>query len=135
VEGNSVTVRNSVIWGNGGTDFFVDDGSWIDVAHTLSEEPIEGRGNVSADPRFADPGSYDFHLRSTTGRWNAAAREWVTDAAHSPAIDAADPKSDFALEPAPRTWAPTATPSTPAALSSSDLDAARAPTEGVRART
>jgi hypothetical protein len=56
-------------------------------------------GNISADPLFADAANGDYRLKSRAGRWNGSA--WVTDTVTSPCIDAGDPTSDFALEPAP----------------------------------
>jgi hypothetical protein len=50
-----------------------------------------GDGNIADDPQFADIAGGDFHLKSQAGRWDAAAGAWVTDATHSPCIDAGDP--------------------------------------------
>ncbi|HWB81530.1 MAG TPA: right-handed parallel beta-helix repeat-containing protein [Nannocystaceae bacterium] len=94
-----VEVVDSIAWGNGGDDFNAIDTSMITARYTLSEEPIEGEGNLSADPLFADPGNADFHVRSTKGRW--ANGEWVMDDVDSPTIDAGDPAADFANEPGP----------------------------------
>lgn len=94
-----VTVQNSIFWGNGADDIATDDTSNISVRYTLSGETIVGTGNLSADPRFADAASHDYHLRSTVGRWSAGG--WVQDSEYSPAIDAGDPASPFDAEPAP----------------------------------
>jgi hypothetical protein len=106
VESNSrVTINSSIFWGNGGDDFIVDDSSRIAATYTTSEEPLPGTGNLSSDPLFADALNHDYHLRSTTGRWDPAANGglggWVQDATHSPAIDAGDPALGSADEPAP----------------------------------
>jgi hypothetical protein len=106
VEVNSgVTIQNSIFWGNGGDDFFVDPTSQITATYTTAEETIPGVGNLSSDPLFANPSQHDYHLQSTAGRWdadaNGGAGDWVLDANHSPAIDAADPTSPFANEPNP----------------------------------
>jgi len=47
-----------------------------------------GAGNMNANPQFADPGTGDFHLKSTVGRWNEISKLWITDSTHSPCIDA-----------------------------------------------
>ncbi|MCE5229057.1 DNRLRE domain-containing protein [bacterium] len=60
---------------------------------------LGGSGNMSADPLFADRTNRDYHLKSTIGRWNGS--EWVQDTANSPCIDAGDPASSYASEPAP----------------------------------
>jgi hypothetical protein len=56
--------------------------------------------SLSHDPLFADPGSGDFHLRSTVGRYIPAG--WTNDTAHSPCIDTG-PVFIFGMtnEPAP----------------------------------
>jgi len=58
-----------------------------------------GKGDISADPLFADLENEDFHLKSKTGRWNGTS--WVKDDVTSPCIDAGDPKDDFSNEPKP----------------------------------
>jgi hypothetical protein len=86
VEGGSrVTIRDSILWGNGGDDVLpVDDRSTVSATYTLSQEPLDGEGDLSADPLFVDLEAGDLHVR-----------------AGSPAIDAADPSSPYELEPQP----------------------------------
>lgn len=96
-----VEIIDSIIWGNGGDDFGADDTSMITATYTLSEEPIEGEGNFSADPLFADPAAGDFHVRSTKGRFDPATGDFVMDDVDSPSIDVGDPATGFALEPGP----------------------------------
>jgi hypothetical protein len=50
-----------------------------------------GRGNISEDPRFADPANGDYHLQSVYGRYDPLLNDWVTDALNSLCIDAGDP--------------------------------------------
>jgi hypothetical protein len=102
---SAVTIRNSIFWGNGGDDFFVDATSQITATYTTAEETIPGLGNLFTDPLFADPTQHDYHLQSTVGRWdpdaNSGAGGWMVDANHSPAIDAGDPVSAYTNEPSP----------------------------------
>lgn len=105
VQGSDVVIRDSIFWHNanpgGNEDFAVVDGGTLAVTYTLSQDSPAGTGNISADPLFADPAAGDYHLRSRTGRWDPNTAGWVVDGEHSPAIDAGDPGSEFALEPAP----------------------------------
>ncbi len=102
VETSLVSLRNCILWGNSGDDFFLAaDGSVLEVDYSLSEEVWSGTGNLSSDPLFADASGGDFHLRSTGGRWDPDTKGWVVDGAMSPAVDAGDPTSDYALETPP----------------------------------
>lgn len=100
-----VTIKNSILWNNGGDDIEVDATSKATVTYTLSQETIKGAGNISKDPLFFNPAAHDYGLRSTAGRWAPApdGKEgtWVVDPQHSPAIDAADLTAPFNLEPLP----------------------------------
>ncbi len=98
---STVEIVNSIFWNNGGDDVENEAGTTLSATYTLSEEPIAGVGNVSADPLFFDPAAGDFHVRSTRGRFDPSTRSFVRDAADSASIDAGDPTSDFAMEPGP----------------------------------
>ncbi len=102
---SKITVKNSILWNNGGGDIIVDATSKATVTYTLGQKALKGIGNLSRDPLFADPARRDYRLRSKAGRWDQAASGksggWVLDREHSPAIDAADPSSAFKLEPTP----------------------------------
>jgi len=77
------------VFGNAGGDYVGMD------------DPTGSNGNISEAPLFGDPGSGDYHLKSTVGRWNPSTETWVTDAVDSPCIDAGDPSSDYSNEPDP----------------------------------
>ena len=70
---SKVTVKNSILWNNGGDDIEVDETSKATVTYTLSQEALKGTGNLSKDPLFANSAGHDYHLRSTAGRWDPAA--------------------------------------------------------------
>ena len=58
--------------------------------------------SLFADPLFADPNGFDFHLRSLAGRYVPAWGSFVTDAVHSPAIDFGHPSATaWTNEPMP----------------------------------
>jgi hypothetical protein len=54
-----------------------------------------GTGNINADPQLH---SFDYHLRSATGRWDPMSKSWVKDDVNSPCIDAGDPTTDWTTE-------------------------------------
>ncbi len=68
---------------------------------------IWGAGNIDVDPNFAsfdhsgDWYLWDFHLKSTAGRWGGNTQIWTQDLYTSPCIDAGDPNSDSIAEPWP----------------------------------
>ena len=96
-----VEIANSIFWRNG-LNF-----KNLSCTYSLADRDLPGNGNSKGDPLFAsaDTNRPDFHLKSTAGRWDPAAKngagDWVKDDATSPAIDAGDPASDFAREPEP----------------------------------
>jgi hypothetical protein len=98
---STVEIVNGIMWANAGDDFAVDATSSITATYTLSEEAIDGQGNLSGDPLFVDPAAGDYHVRSTKGRFDPSSGEFVIDDVDSPTIDVGDPASDFAMEPGP----------------------------------
>ncbi len=60
-----------------------------------------GKGNVDADPYFADPQNGDFRLKSQGGRWDPLSESWTQDNVTSPCIDAGDPMDPVGPEPFP----------------------------------
>lgn len=57
--------------------------------------------SVIGDPLFSNPSAGDFSLRSSAGRYSLSGLLVLGDTTNSWAIDAGDPASTFALEPAP----------------------------------
>jgi hypothetical protein len=63
-----------------------------------------GIGNINADPLFAKPNHFDYHLKTeqTNGRYNPLTGIFeFTDTVTSPCINTGDPKSDYSFEPPP----------------------------------
>lgn len=92
----ALTVTYSDVWGNTGRNY-------IGFAN-----PSGSNGNLSVDPRFADPANGDLHLKSRIGRWTERSLGpgrtevvWVQDTVNSPCIDAGDPAAPVGAEPAP----------------------------------
>ena len=82
---HSIVSENNCIYGNAGGN--------------LKGSGITSKGDIHADPSYADRSAYDYHLKSQYGRWNG--KKWVKDDVTSPCVDAGDPKSDCSREPAP----------------------------------
>ncbi len=101
---STTTVINNIIANNSqygihrtqGTIIDTYNNVWNNAAGNYNGITI-GTGDISIDPLFADSSNYDFHLKSTTGRWDGTT--WVIDSNHSPCIDAGDPSSDYSHEP------------------------------------
>jgi hypothetical protein len=101
--GADITIRNSIVWFNGGTPLAITNAAvTTPVTYSNIQQACSGEGNLSADPRFASTSSLpDYHLQSTVGRYDPQYSRWVTDSVQSPCIDAGDPKASAAEEPAP----------------------------------
>jgi len=101
-----LVLTNCIVWDN--------TGDRIQGHATVSYSNIQagwpGRGNINADPLFADPlgpdniagtEDDDLRLQSQVGRWDPNSQAWVQDVVTSPCIDAGDPTSLIGLEPSP----------------------------------
>jgi len=99
---DAVSIVNNIIWQN---EIYmadnVEDGEYL-IRYNDIQGGWPGTGNIAADPLFADPEKDDYHLKSTAGRWDPAAKAWVLDSVTSPCIDAGDPSTSIANEPEPR---------------------------------
>ncbi|HDL77548.1 MAG TPA: hypothetical protein ENG36_02130, partial [Lentisphaerae bacterium] len=79
--------------GGGGTTRYESVSAW-------SLETDQDLHTLAVDPLFADAAGYDFHLKSTAGRY-LPGTGWVTDSVSSVLIDAGDPASVWTNEPSP----------------------------------
>ncbi|MBN1442323.1 MAG: right-handed parallel beta-helix repeat-containing protein [Planctomycetes bacterium] len=60
--GGIVTLKDSIVWGNG-DDLLVEADGSIDASYCdVGDELVDGPGNISADPLFADAAAGDFRL-------------------------------------------------------------------------
>jgi uncharacterized repeat protein (TIGR02543 family) len=123
-EDSSLSFINCILWGNLPDQIAVLSGpqpvvEYCDVQDTLWPGP----GNISEDPLFARSGVWaspvsphlpvdaqvwdviwldgDYHVRSTSGRYDPVLAQWLLDLASSPCIDLGHPQSDALWETAP----------------------------------
>ncbi len=94
------------IFRDGGGEIYNDDGSVINVTFSNVQDGgvrglFPGKGNIDADPRFADPDNGDYHLKSEAGRWIPNTQTWIRDGTTSPCIDAGDVTNPVGSEPVP----------------------------------
>ncbi len=120
--GDSGQVINCIAWDNyAPVDSQISGDST--VRYSAVQDGWPGKGNIGADPCFADPGYWghisdpnihvepndpnatwvdgDYHLKSQAGRWNANGGRWTIDEVTSLCIDAGDPNFPLGLEPFP----------------------------------
>jgi hypothetical protein len=133
---SNVEITNCIFWGSS-NEIWNDTGlatsitiSYSDIQggetgiHDPCNAVVWGRGNIDADPLFADLGYWaslndpnliiepndpnamwvngDYHLKSQAGRWDPNSESWVIDDITSPCIDAGDPLTPVMYEPHPR---------------------------------
>ena len=100
--GADITIRNSIVWFNGGTPLVITSAAVsTPVVYSNIQRVYTGEGNISTDPQFVSTSTPDYHLRSIFGRYDPGSARWVVDSVQSPCIDAGDPKASVAEEPAP----------------------------------
>ncbi|MBW8041223.1 MAG: right-handed parallel beta-helix repeat-containing protein [Planctomycetes bacterium] len=102
----TVSINNSIIWGNGLEQIYATDGNTT-VTYSDVQNGWYGTGNIDTDPCFAlfdpnsDPNMWDFHLQSAYGRWDPNSQLFVNDSNTSVCIDSGDPNSGWSDEPWP----------------------------------
>ena len=81
----SLTMKNSIVWGNASSTSPVESSGWpgVEITYSDIEGGYTGTGNIDADPLFTDAFNGDYTLQST-----------------SPCIDAGDPADPDADETA-----------------------------------
>ncbi len=94
--GANPEVTNCIFWNNTDGDLF-----GCKAKFSCLEPPVDGEGNISSNPLFADAEGGDYHLLSRRGRYVAAYRLWSFDPVTSPCIDAGDPAMSVGPERAP----------------------------------
>ena len=98
-DGSNPDIVNCILWNNRDGDLLYCD---ADYSCVKQEDALtRGNGNISTDPKFADPGSDDYHLMSRHGRYSPIDGTWPTDSLSSPCIDTGDPGMDTGREQKP----------------------------------
>jgi len=105
IQGNLQADFNNLFIGSGalaGLAILATFEKEYDSVGNWSAETGQDLHSLSHDPRFADAGAGDFHLKSSAGRYHPPTGEYVLDSAleNSPLIDAGDP-ARACTEPAP----------------------------------
>jgi hypothetical protein len=96
----ALEVVNCVIWNNGLSEVHIGDGT-ASVTYSDIQGAFTGKGNIDADPLFADPANGDYHLKSQVGRWHSFSGSWIIDGITSPCIDTGDPSMPVGNEAEP----------------------------------
>ena len=97
-----VQLRNSIVWHNQGQQLaFINSPVKNPVSHSNIEGGFSGPGNLNQAPLFASSSRPDYHLRSMYGRFVPGTGRWAVDQAHSPCIDAGNPRDPVRAEPFP----------------------------------
>jgi len=112
-----IRLTNCILW-DGERGIANRDNSTIAITFSAVQGGSPGEGNISADPCFANAGTWDsngtrtnpnddfwvdgdYHLKSQAGRWDPNSQTWVKDSVTSPCIDAGDPNNPVGEEPFP----------------------------------
>lgn len=103
----TVNITNNIIVNNSNYGINLSNGTVY--SHTYNDIWNNTQGNFSnltsstgeifVNPLFVDISDFDFHIKSTIGRWNGTA--WITDIVDSPCIDTGGPSYDYSNEPEP----------------------------------
>lgn len=94
-------LTNCILWGDSYNEIYVSKGT-VTASYSNVQGGWPGKGNISVEPLFSDPGAHDYHLKSEAGRLAPDNRSgWTKDNVTSPCIDAGDPDSDWTREPVP----------------------------------
>ena len=115
-EPDEATITNCILRGNRPEDIYYEaPGSATVITYSNVPGAPADRGNIDADPCFAEAGHWDqngtpadpnddswidgdYHLKSKVGRWYPSSRSWVKDDVMSLCIDAGEPESDWTAE-------------------------------------
>jgi predicted outer membrane repeat protein len=98
--GGSPVLNNCILWNDTPEEISILSGNPA-IKYSDIQGGFTGEGNINTDPFFADTANGDYHLKSKTGRWDAASQSWVIDEVSSPCIDAGDPITPVSVEPLP----------------------------------
>lgn len=104
LEGSKPSFKNCIIWDN---SIYDEERYEIEVNYSCIDTTDKelarfgGNGNINKNPLFFDALNHDYHLKSTSGRWDPLVENWAIDDESSPCIDMGDPESAYMNEPEP----------------------------------
>ncbi len=88
-------ITNCIVWGNSagsaGDQIYDSAAPFTTATYSCVQGGMQGLGNLSRDPLFADAVGGDVHLKCAGYRYDPQAGHWVTDSVTSPCIDTGSP--------------------------------------------
>lgn len=64
--GSSTLLYNCILWANTPNQITTSAGGLVDCQYSCIQNGYTGTGNISTDPAFVSPSTYDFHLNATS---------------------------------------------------------------------
>ncbi|MBN2841564.1 MAG: right-handed parallel beta-helix repeat-containing protein, partial [Sedimentisphaerales bacterium] len=83
---NNVNLTNSILWNNNIYNIHPLNHDNISTSHCILPGN-SGTDIYTFDPLFSNISQFDYHLRSSAGRWHTWYKKWIKDSASSPALD------------------------------------------------
>jgi hypothetical protein len=101
---SNTIITNSILWANDSNQIYAESSNPVVSYSNIQGSWIGGTNNIDHDPCFVafdpcDPyETWDLHLQSADGRWDANSQTWINDVNTSLCVDTGDPNSDWTGE-------------------------------------